>query len=136
MTRTFRILRPLALAAFATATLMLGACHRGGNVAPDQVRAANVPASFDVTLLADKSNQFDFDGAPLTVEDLRSAFRYRLEEHLPMSTVLLKRGEKQKITKEHISSLARVSLEMKFKAYMLEKDGGISEIVPVDKSDK
>ena len=30
MTRTFRILRPLALAAFATAILLLGACHRGG----------------------------------------------------------------------------------------------------------
>lgn len=125
----FRPASLLRTAVLALATLLFAACHRGGNVAPDMVRAANVPASFDVTLLADKSGQFDLEGAPLTVEDLRSAFRYRLEEHLPMTSVLLRRGEKQKITKQHISSLARIAQEMNFKSFMVENDGGISELV-------
>ncbi|MCC6595480.1 MAG: hypothetical protein IT477_03120, partial [Rhodanobacteraceae bacterium] len=47
----------------------------------------------------------------------------------PMSTVLLKRGEKQKIKKEHMSTLARIALEMKFKAFVLENDGAISQLV-------
>ena len=92
------------------------------------MQASNIPTAFDVTLLADKDGQFDFDGAPLTTEDLKGAFRYRQEESLPMATVLLKRGEKQKIKKEHISALARVAQEMKFRAYMLEADGKISEL--------
>jgi len=122
--------------ALAAAAAVLAACHGGArNVSPDKVRAENVPANFDVTLVAAKDNQFDYDpdggnnGAPLTVEDLRGAFRYRLEEHLPLQTVLLKRGEKQRVTKEHIAYLLRVALEMKFKAFILEKDGGVSELV-------
>lgn len=134
--RSIRFANLVRAAALATALALLAACHGGGrNVAADKVQVANLPANFDVTLMAAKDNQFDYDpqggtnGAPLTVEDLRGALRYRMEEHLPMSTVLLKRGEKQRITKEHIAYLARVAMEMKFKAYMLEKDGGISELV-------
>ena len=133
-TRSANLFRAAALAAAAA---FLAACHGGAkNVAADKVRAENVPASFDVTLQAAKDNQFDYDpqggnnGAPLTVEDLRGALRYRLEEHLPVHTVLLKRAEKQRITKEHIAYLARIAQEMHFTAYMLEKDGGISELVP------
>jgi len=121
-------------AALAIVLALMAACHRNANGMPTAVQAANIPASFDVTLLADKDGQFDFDGAPLTPEDLRGAFRYRLEEHLPLSTVLLKRGEKQKIKKEHIATLARIALEMKFKAFMLEHDGAISELVATGKN--
>ena len=117
------------IAALAALLALLAACHRNATVMPAKVQAANIPSTFDVTLLADKDNQFDFDGAPLTPEDLRGAFRYRIEEHLPMSTVLLKRGEKQKVKKEHINTLARIALEMKFKAFVLENDGAISELV-------
>jgi len=138
-TRSANLFRAIALAA---ATALVAACHGGGgrNISPDKVRPENVPANFDVTLEAAKDNQFDYDpdggsnGAPLTLEDLRGAFRYRLEEHLPMQTVLLKRSEKQRITKEHIGYLARVAQEMKFKAFMLEKDGGISELVSPGRS--
>jgi hypothetical protein len=133
-TRSANLFRATALAAAAA---FLAACHGGAkNVSPDKVRPENVPASFDVTLEAAKDNQFDYDpdggsnGAPLTVEDLRGALRYRIEEHLPVQTVLLKRSDKQRITKEHIAYLARVAQEMKFKAFMLEKDGGVSELVP------
>ena len=114
--------------ALALASLLLVACG-GGQTRPDSVvQPENVPASFDVTLLADKDNQFDFDGAPLTTEDLKSAFRYRQEESLPMASVLLKRGEKQKVSKEHIIALARIAYEMMFSAFVLEKDGQISEL--------
>jgi hypothetical protein len=104
------------------------ACGRD-DVRPDQVQqAANIPASFDVTLVADKDGQFDFDGAPLTEEDLKSALRYRQEESLPVSTVLLKRGEKQKVKSEHLVSLARVAFQLKINAYVQSKNGEISEV--------
>jgi hypothetical protein len=118
----------LRLAALALLATGVAACGRG-EVRPDQVQqAANIPASFDVTLLADKDNQFDFDGAPLTEEDLKSAFRYRQEESLPMSSVLLKRGEKQKVKSEHLISLARVAFQLKINAYVQSKNGEISEV--------
>ncbi|HEY6942122.1 hypothetical protein [Dokdonella sp.] len=118
------ILRGGALAALAG---LLVACG-GGRARPDTVPAPNVPASFDVTIVADKDNQFDLDGAPLTSEDLKSAFRYRQEEKLPMGSVLLKRGEKEKVKNEHIIALARMAYEMKFSAFLQEKDGSISEL--------
>ena len=82
----------LATLLCATA-LVLSACG-GRGVSKDLItQGANIPASFDVTLIADKDNQFDYDGAPLTEEDLRSALRYRKEQNLPCATVLVKRGE-------------------------------------------
>jgi hypothetical protein len=107
--------------------MLLAACSGGGS-RPDKVQEADLPSSFDVTLLAEKDTQFDFEGAPLTVEDLKSAFRYRQEQKLPLGTVILKRGEKEKVKKEHILALARVGYEMKFQIFVLEKDGEISEI--------
>ncbi|HEY6543449.1 MAG TPA: hypothetical protein VIZ64_00940, partial [Dokdonella sp.] len=71
---------------------------------------------------------FDFDGAPLTEEDLKSALRYRQEESLPVATVLLTRGEKQKVKSEHLVSLARVAFQLKINAYVQAKDGTISEV--------
>ena len=111
----------------AVAAVLLVACG-GGRTKPDMVKGADVPAGFDVTVVAAKDSQFDYDGAPLTEEDLKSALRYRQEQSLPMSSVLMKRGEKEKIKKEHIIALARVAYQMHFKAYMQEKDGQISEI--------
>jgi len=91
-----RIVTWAALALFA---LALAAC--GGRVNKELlVQASNIPPSFDVTLIADKDNQFDYDpsggtnGAPLTEEDLRSALRYRKEQNLPCETIIVKRGEK------------------------------------------
>jgi hypothetical protein len=120
-----RILRIGMLALLAT---VVAACGRDA-VRADQVQQAeNIPTTFDVTLLADKDNQFDFDGAPLTEEDLKSALRYRQEESLPVSTVLLKRGEKQKVKSEHLVSLARVAFQLKINAYVQSKNGEISEV--------
>lgn len=114
---------------------LLAACHRGPTK-PNVVQAENIPTSFDVTVLADKDNQFDFQDAPLTAQDLQSAFRYRQEESLPMATVLLKRGEKEKVKNEQIIALARIAYEMKFKAYVLDNKGAISEIQAQTKGSK
>jgi hypothetical protein len=115
------------LAALLFLSVLLAAC--GGAPTKGTIsQPANVPPSFDVTVIADKDNQFDFDGAPLTEEDLRSALRYRKEQNLPVSTVLMKRGEKEKITNEHIIELARVAYQMNIRAFMQDKDGTISEI--------
>jgi hypothetical protein len=125
--RSFSIGSTLRFGALLVLAVFLAACG-GGGAKPDKVQEANIPSSFDVTLLAEKDTQFDFEGAPLTVEDLKSAFRYRLEQKLPMGTVILKRGEKEKVKKEHILALARIAYDMKFNLYVLEKDGEISEI--------
>jgi hypothetical protein len=124
--RSFSIGSSCKLIALALAATLLVACG-GGRTKSDTIPNADIPAGFDVTLVADKDNQFDFDGAPLTSEDLKSALRYRQEQSLPMATVLLKRGEKEKIKNEHIVALARVAYQMKFKAYIEEK-GEIVEI--------
>ncbi len=126
--RSLDIGSSLKFVGLALATVLLAACF-GGRTKHDVVQSADTPTSFDVTLVAAKDNQFDYDGAPLTEEDLKSALRYRQEESLPIATVILKRGEKEKIKKEHIISLARVAYQMHIKAYMEEKDGQISQIL-------
>lgn len=127
---------PSRMAALALATAFLSACSMlggGTKSSGSVVQAANIPTAFDVILVADKDNQFDYDptggtnGAPLNSLDLESALRYRQEENLPMSTVLLKRGEKQKVKKEHLGALVRIADKMGFKAYVDEK-GVISEL--------
>jgi hypothetical protein len=132
-----RIVTWAALALFAFA---LAAC--GGRVNKELLaQAGNIPPSFDVTQIADKDNQFDYDpsggtnGAPLTEEDLRSALRYRKEQNLPCETIIVKRGEKERIKNEHIVSLARVAYQLKMRAFMQAKDGTISELVAQAKTD-
>ena len=133
-----RIVTWAALALFAFA---LAAC--GSRVNKELIaQGSNVPPSFDVVLIADKDNQFDYDptggsnGAPLTEEDLRSALRYRKEQNLPCATVIVKRGEKERIKNEHIVSLARVAYQLKMRAFMQAKDGTISELVAQAKTDE
>jgi hypothetical protein len=119
--RSFSIGSSFKLIALALAAVLLVACHRG-RTKGETIPNANIPAGFDVTLVADKDNQFDLDGAPLTNEDLRSALRYRQEQSLPMATVLLKKGEKEKIKNEHIVALARMAFNMKFRAFIEDRD--------------
>lgn len=124
--RSFSIRSFWRLVALALAIGLLAAC--GGHATkPDAVQAGNIPSSFDVTVLAEKDGQFDYEDAPLTSEDLKSAFRYRQEESLPMATVLLMPGEK-KIKNEHMVALARIAAQLKIKAFMLEKNGQVTEL--------
>lgn len=105
----------------------LAAC--GGRTKGDVIQAANVPSSFDVTLIAEKDTTFDYEGAPLTEEDLKSALRYRKDQNLPIATVLLKRGEKQKVKNDYIIAIARVAFQMNIRAFIQEQEGGeISEV--------
>jgi hypothetical protein len=121
------ILHGLRISLVLALVALLGACHGGRTRSDIATVPSDVPASFDVILLADKDGQFDFDGAPLTSEDLKSALRYRQEESLPVATILLKPGEKQKIKGDHIQPLARIAHELGIKAYF-EDDGEISEL--------
>ncbi|MBN8480681.1 MAG: hypothetical protein J0L88_03715 [Xanthomonadales bacterium] len=108
------------------AMAMLAACG-GRNARQDVVRGANIPATFDVTILAEKDGQFDYNEVPFVAQDLRSALNYRKEQGLPMETVLLKRSEKQSVKDGHVVAIARLSVDLKFKAYV-EEDGEINEI--------
>ena len=118
--------RPLRLLVLILTLIALGACARGTRT--DAARApVDAPATFDVTLVAAKDGQFDYLDAPLTAPDLRAALNYRKEQSLPMATVLLKRGEKEKVKDVHIVALARISVALGFKAFVLE-DGEVNAI--------
>jgi hypothetical protein len=60
---------------------LLAAC--GGrdaiNKGTSDVAAANSPTSFDLTVAADADNQFEYQGATLTREDLAGHIRYLAE---------------------------------------------------------
>ena len=127
------ITRPLRLLALVVLTLILAACARGTRT--DAARAAvNAPSSFDVTLIAEKEGQFDFQEVPLTPQDLRAALNYRKEQGLPMKTLLLKRGEKNRIKDTHIVALARIAVALGITAYIDEK-GEINEIRTTTKAE-
>ena len=124
--------RPLHLLTLLVLVLLVSACGRGTRA--DAARAAaNAPTAFDVTLIAEKDEQFDFQGVPLTAQDLRAALNYRKEQSLPMSTVLLKRGEKARIKNTHIVALARIAVSLGFTAY-IDDEGTINEIQTTTKS--
>ncbi|TDR44080.1 hypothetical protein DFR29_106227 [Tahibacter aquaticus] len=114
-----RILLGSLLALFAG--LALTAC--GGKLRPDSVAAPNIPATFDVTLAADKDGQFEMDGATLSEEDVKGHLRFRRDQNNPAKSVFLKRGEKQKVTERHIAGLARIGLELKVATFLQEKPG-------------
>lgn len=109
------------------ACALLAAC--AGGARPDTVAAPDVPPSFDMTVRADKDGQFDLDGATLDAETLKGALNYRKEQGKGVNTLLLVRGEKQKVTDRHIGEVGRIHLELKLRVFVQEKEGGeIAEI--------
>jgi hypothetical protein len=106
---------------------MLAAC--AGRARPNTVAAPDVPASFDMTVRADKDGQFDLDGATLTAEDLLSHLNYRKESGQGVQTLLLRPGEKQKVTDRHIGQIYRIHAELKIRTFVMEREGEeISEV--------
>lgn len=103
-----------------SATLALTAC--GGRTRPNTVSAPNIPATFDITLFADKDGQFDLDGATLSEEDVKGHLRFLRDQNKPAKSVFLKRNGKQKVTERHIQGLARIGLELKVRTYLQEKE--------------
>ena len=125
--------RPLRLLALVVLAVVVAACSRDSR--SDAARGTVVtPASYDVTLIAEKDGQFDYQDVPLTAQDLRAALNYRKEQGLPMKTLLLKRGEKNRIKDSHIVALARIAVALEFTAYLEEK-GEINEIRATTKAE-
>ena len=125
--------RPLRLLALVVLAVVVAACSRDSR--SDAARGPVVtPASYDVTLIAEKDGQFDYQDVPLTAQDLRAALNYRKEQGLPMKTLLLKRGEKNRIKDSHIVALARIAVALEFTAYLEEK-GEINEIRATTKAE-
>lgn len=118
--------RPLRLLALVVLAVVLAACSRGTR-SDAALAPANAQASFDVTLTAEKDDQFDYQNVPLTAQDLRAALNYRKEQGLPMKTVLLKRGAKNRIKDSHIVVLAKIAVALGFTSYIDDK-GVVSEI--------
>lgn len=125
--------RPLRLLALVFLAVVLAACSSRGSRSDAARAAANAPSSFDVTLIAEKDDQFDYQNVPLTAQDLRAALNYRKEQGLPMKTVLLKRGEKNRIKDSHIVALARIAVALGFTSY-IENKGVINEIETTTKA--
>jgi len=97
------------------------------------IAVSNAPTAFDLTVAADKDNQFDLDGATLTAEDLRGHIRYRNEPgHQSVRTILLKTGEKEKIKNTHVAALASIARDLKLEAYVRDNDGHLKVIQIVD----
>ena len=98
-------------------------------VTPTPVGARIGPLKVTALLLVSMVAPPTNEGAPLTEEDLKSALRYRKDQNLPIATVLLKRGEKQKVKNEYIIAIARVAYQMNIRAFIQEQVGGeISEV--------
>ncbi len=125
-----RFLRIFALAAFVA---LVAACGRNDikNSTTDPTGAT--PIQYDLTVLADKDGQFELQGATLNAEDLRGHIRYRNETGKPVKTLLLKRGEKQKVTNQHIAGLAGIARDLKVIAFVEDNDGRLKVIKIDDK---
>ena len=108
------------------ALLLIGGCFKQTRPG-EEFSTADIPSSFDVTITAAKDGQFEYNDVPLTSVDLKDAMRYRKDQLQPLSTVLLQRGEKQRVTDSYIATIARLSHELGFRAFIKDKEG-ISEI--------
>ena len=121
---------------FAVAVLVASLAACGGR---DEIKQgttevnAAAPTQYDLTLRADKDGQFDFDGATLTAEDLRSHIRFRNEPgHQPVKTILLKPGEKENIKNVHVATIASICRDMKITGYVEDNDHHLKIIQVVD----
>lgn len=121
-------LRAIALIALVVA---LAACGRD-DLKKGTTDVVKTPAQYDLTLLADKDGQFELQGATLSAEDLRGHIRYRNETGQPVRTLLLKPGEKQKVTNQHIAALAGVARDLKVDAFVEDNDGRLKLIQIAD----
>jgi len=122
------ILRIVLLAFLAA---LLAACG-GEDLKKGTTEVTSVPTQYDLTVLADKDGQFDFDGATLTAEDLRGHIRYLDESGHAIKTIMLKRGEKEKIKNTHVAAMAGMSRDLKITCYIEDNDGHLKVIQVVE----
>ena len=110
---------------------VLAACGRD-DLKKGTTDAVAVPKQYDLTVLADKDGQFELQGATLTAEDLRGHIRYRNDTNQPVHTILLKRGEKQKVTNQHVAGMAGIARDLKVEAFVEDNDGRLKVIQIAD----
>ena len=125
----FNLARMLLLALLAAG---LGACGGRDDLKKGTTEVTSVPTQYDLTVLADKDGQFDFDGATLTAEDLRGHIRYLDESGHAVKTIMLKRGEKEKIKNTHVAAMAGMSRDLKITCYIEDNDGHLKVIQVVE----
>ncbi len=107
---------------------LLAACGGDKDIKKGTTDVAKGPASYDLTVAADKDGQFDFEGATLTAEDLRGHIRYLNEANQPVHTILLKPGEKEKIKNTHVAALASLCRDLHVTGYVQDNDGRLKAI--------
>ena len=123
------VARLLLLALLAA---VLAACGGRDELKKGTTEVTSVPTQYDLTVLADKDGQFDFDGATLTAEDLRGHIRYLDESGHTVKTLMLKRGEKEKIKNTHVAAMAGMSRDLKITCYIEDNDGHLKVIQVVE----
>lgn len=121
-------LRAIALLLLLAA---LAACGRD-DLKKGTTDVVKVPAQYDLTVLADKDGQFELQGATLNAEDLRGHIRYRNETGQVVHSILLKPGEKQKVTNQHVAGMAGIARDLKVEAFVEDNDGRLKVIQIAD----
>ena len=134
--QTIRFHKGLKLALLALLLAALAACGR------DKIKEGTTsdpsvsPTQYDLTVRADKDGQFDLEGATVDAQTLRDHIRYRNEAGQPVRTILLKRGEKEKVTNAQVAGLAGIARDLKVEAYVLDNDERLKLIQIADDGKK
>lgn len=130
--RKFHFYRSLRIGVIALLIAALAACGGRDEIKKGTSEVVDVPASYDLTIAADKDGQFDFDGATLAAEDLRGHIRYLNESGHSVHNILLKRGEKEKIKNTHVAALAGIARDLHVTAYVQDNDGHLKIVQVVE----
>jgi len=128
----FHFYRTLRVIVIALLIAALAACGGRDEIKKGTADVANAPASYDLTVAADKDGQFDFDGATLAAEDLRGHIRYLNESGHTVHSILLKRGDKEKIKNTHVAALAGIARDLHVIAYVQDNDGHLKVVQVVE----
>ena len=134
--QTIRWNKFLKLALLALLLAFLAACGRDNIKESATAEPTVSPTQYDLTVLADKDGQFELEGATVDVQTLRDHIRYRNENGQPVRTILLKRGEKQKVTNPQVAGLAGIARDLKAEAYVLDNDDRLKVIQIADDGKK
>ena len=110
----------------------LAACGGHDEIKKGTSDTTEAPAAYDLTVGADKDGQFDFDGATIDRETLRSHIRYLNESGRTVHTILLHPGEKEKIKNTHVGELAGIARDLHVTAYVKDNDGHLKIINVVE----
>ena len=133
--QTIRWNQFLKVALLALLLAALAACARD-NIKENTSEPTVSPTQYDLTVLCDKDGQFELEGATVDVQTLRDHIRYRNENGQPVRTILLKRGEKQKVTNPQVAGLAGIARDLKAEAYVLDNDDRLKVIQIADDGKK